>query len=262
MTLWVFGDSFTELYSDLKDQYTQIVANEFNTNVLGFGLSASSIEYTYHKFNQNRKNFKENDILIVGLTSYNRRWFFKYYPGNLVKIYNPGTFDDYKEFLNSPTNNPKEIEALTLYADHLNHKEIQKDYLINFLYNLNYTTKQQKLHTIVFVNLYDIFVLMKDIINEFPYLNIAENMMLDISLEELSKDYIINFDRSIYDLRVNHITRSNHKILAKQIVDNIKLNTTIDCKKGFKKNLVSFEAINNDEFKDNELFGGYLLKLR
>lgn len=58
MTIWVFGDSFTELYPDLKLQYTQIVAKEFNTNVMGFGLSASSIEYTYHKFNSNRNNIK------------------------------------------------------------------------------------------------------------------------------------------------------------------------------------------------------------
>ena len=262
MTIWVFGDSFTELYPDLKLQYTQIVAREYNTNVMGYGLSASSIEYTYHKFNANRHLINENDIVIVGLTSYNRRWFFKYYPGNLVKIYNPGTFEDYAESLNSPTNNPKEIEALSAYADNLNHKELQETYIQNFLHNLNYLTKKKNLYTIVFLNLYDIHLLMKDKTNDYPNLRFAKNMLLDISLDELTKDYLINFDQSIYDLRVNHITTSNHIRLANQIIDNIDTDKEIDCSLGFKKHQISFESIKDKEFIDKELFGGYLLRLR
>lgn len=262
MTIWVFGDSFTELYPDLKLQYTQILAREYNTNVIGYGLSASSIEYTYYKFNTNRHLIKENDIVIVGLTSFNRRWFFKYYPGNLVKIYNPGTFDDYSESLNSPSNNPKEIEALTAYADNLNHKELQEDYIKNFLHNLNYLSKERNLTTIVFLNLYDTFNLMKNQTEEYAYLRFAKNMLLDISLGELSKEYVTNFDQSIYDLRVNHITTSNHIRLANQIIDNIDTNKEIDCAMGFKTNTISFESIKDEAFINEELFGGYLLRLR
>ena len=53
MTIWVFGDSFTECHPDLKDQWIQRVAADLKTDVMPFGLSASSLEYTYAKFNQN-----------------------------------------------------------------------------------------------------------------------------------------------------------------------------------------------------------------
>lgn len=261
MTVYVFGDSFTELYSDLKNQYIQIIANEFKTNVQGFGLSASSIEYTYYKFNNIRNEIKEKDIIIVGLTSYNRRWFFKYYPGNLVKIYNSGVFEEYKEWLNSPNNNPKEIEALELYSHVLNNKNLQEYYLLNFLYNLNYVTKIKNLYTIVFLNLYDIYMLIKDKL-DFPHIRFAKNMMLDISLNELTKEYVSNYDQSIYDLRINHISKSNHLILAEKVIENIKSNQPIDCNVGFEKNFISFESLKDQNFIDKELFGGYLLKLR
>lgn len=262
MTLWVFGDSFAEHFPGLKDQWMERVASEFKTNVSSFGLAASSLEYTYHKFNSNRHNIKPDDIIIVTLTSYSRRWFFKYYPGDLVKIYNQGSFDDYKETAKSPTGNIKEQEALQAYSESLVHNELQETYLLNFLYNLDYLTKKLNLKTIVMINLYDINQLMKDKRDLFSNLYFPDNMMLDIFLGEFTKDYMIDFTEATIDLRINHMVRSNHIVLADKIIDHIKNNKNIDLAQGFTRNIVSNKSLNDSKFINDELFYGYVNKLR
>jgi hypothetical protein len=262
MTVWVFGDSFAEHYPGLKEQWMQRVTNELKTDIVSFGLSASSVEYTYQKFNLIRNKIKENDVVIVALTSYQRRWFFKYYPGDLVKIYNPGGFDDYKEYLKAPSGNPKEEEALIAYADNLNHKELQEIYLLNFLYNLDYITKKLNLHTIVLINLYDINQLMKDKKDLFSKIHFSENMMLDIYLKEFTKEHIINNALATMDPRVNHMIKSNHIILANKILDNIKNNTPIDLGAGFVENVINEKTLEHQQFINDELFFGFLNKIK
>lgn len=260
MTVWTFGDSFAEHYTGLTDQWMQKVADDLNTDLKAFGLSASSLEYTFYKFNSIRNNIKDKDIVIVTLTSHNRRWFFKYYPGDLVKIHNPGGFDDYREYMKSPTGNTKEDEAIHAYSNNLNHKELQETYLLNFLYNLDYLTKKHNLHTIVFLNLYDVNQLMKDKKTLFSNINFAEDMLLDIFLNEFTKEHIINSTVSVKDIRVNHMIRSNHIILANKIIDNIQNNIPIELNKGFVEHIINENTLTDQTFTDNELFHGFLNK--
>lgn len=262
MTIWVFGDSFAEHFPGLKDQWMERIAAELKTNVVSFGLAASSLEYTYHKFNQYRQDIKQDDVIIIALTSYSRRWFFKYFPGDLVKIHNQGSFDDYKELAKSPKGDLKEQEALYAYSESLSDNDLHETYLMNFLYNVNYLTKKLNLKTIVMINLYDINQLMKDKKNLFPNIYFPDNMMLDIFLGEFTKDYMIDFTEATIDLRVNHMVRTNHIILADKIINHIKHNTKIDLAEGFIKNIVSNKSLNDAQFINDELFYGYIRKLR
>jgi hypothetical protein len=127
MTLWIFGDEHVD----------SIKAN----NVDSLALKGTALEFTYHRFNIARKKIKENDTVVVALTNFDRRWFFKHYPGAAITD-------------QSPTNNKKENKAISLFRKYLDHKEIHQTYLIDFLYNLHALTEELTLNTII-VPVYD-----------------------------------------------------------------------------------------------------------
>ena len=94
----------------------------------------------------------------------------------------------------------------------------------------------------------------------FPHIHFSVDKLLDITMNEFTKEYIINMDSTITDKRVNHLIKSNHAILANKIVDNIKNKTPIDLTKGFIKHIVDDNSLSDEKFINNELFGGIVFK--
>jgi hypothetical protein len=254
MSLWVFGDSYAEQYPNLKDQWMTRVANLLDTDVRSFGLVGSSVEFTYHSFNNIRNEIKENDIIILALTTPSRRWFFKRHPSHTAQPI-PGT--NYKEpSLTYNLTGFKEIDdALAFYEAYLNNHEVYKSYLQNFLYNLDNFTKKLNLHTIIIPNFYDTLHFLKDVKDQYPNIYFANGMMVDVSLNEFTKEYLIEYSTSTVDVRVNHLLKSNHIILADKIIDNIKNKSIIDLELDFDKHVFTKEKMNNKEFIDDQLFG-------
>ena len=201
--IWVFGDSFAEQYSNLKDQWMQVIADNLNQELKCFGLSATSADYTYQKFNNIRDDIKHNDIIIICLTSINRRWFFKDYPQSTT---NP---ENQSDIVDLPHDADDVKLALQLYNKYLNHNEIYETYLYNFLYNLDYISKQLNLHTIVLINFWDTESILKNRKESFPHINFAIGTMQSVNIEELTKQYITNIDLTTKDKRVNHLTKTN-----------------------------------------------------
>lgn len=259
MTVWVFGASYAEQHEGLRDQWMQKVADGLETNVISFGKPGSSLDYLYQTFNDHRNQIKEGDVVIVTLTSHVKRWFFKYYPEHTIV---PDVTDksSYNFKMISPRGLEKESEALELYQEHLNNHEVYEVYSINFLYNLQYLATKKNIHTIVLVSYYDTDKWIEDKKYLFPFLNIAWNKLLEISLNEFSKEFLVSYDFSKTDIRVNHLTRSNHIILANKILDNIKNKSPIDLGTGFVKNHIEEDFDDNPIFIRNELFGGIAYK--
>ena len=257
MTIWVFGDSYAEQYPNLKDQWMKRVADHLDTNVRSFGLVGSSTEFTYHAFNNVRHEFKKNDIIILTLTTHSRRWFFKLYPSHTAQ---PMPNTDFKSPVSiySPTGFKEIDESLELYEEFLNNQEVAESHLQNFLYNLNGITKKLNLHTIVILNFYDTAHFLEDKKDQFANLHFTKDTIVNVSLNEFTKNYIIEYNNFKKDTRVNHLIRSNHIILADKIIDNIKNKTTIDLTMGFIKHTLSEEQLTNKEFIHDQLFGGIL----
>lgn len=257
MTLWVFGDSYAKHYENLDNQWTALVSKSLNTDMRTFGLVGSSAEYTYNCFNKVRQDIKKNDIVVLALTTHSRRWFFKDYPNHTAQPA-PGT--DYKEpkSVYNPTGISNVDVALSLYEDHLNNHDVFNTYLENFLYNLDYHTKKLNLHTIILINFYDTEYFLKDKRNQFSSLRFSNGMMLDISLNEFTKDFFLEYNTSIPDIRINHMIKSNHTILANKILDNIQNNKEIDLTTGFLKHIFNKQNFNDPNFIKEELFNGIL----
>lgn len=257
MTIWTFGDSYAEQYVGLNDQWMQRIANNLSTDVKPFGLVGTSTEYTYTKFNENRKDLKDSDIIIIALTTHSRRWFFKDYPSHSAYPA-PGT--DYKAptVIYNPTGFDIINESLELYEECLNNRDVSKTYLENFLYNLDIITKTLNLHTIILINFFDTNYFLKDKKDWFPNLHFTNGMMLEISLDEYTKEYVLDCDTTVTDPRVNHMIKDNHIILSNKIIDNIKNKTPIDLTSGFVKHILNKERLTNQEFINDQLFNGIL----
>jgi hypothetical protein len=148
MTLWIFGDIALDT-TNLK------------TDVNSLALSGTALEFAYQRFNIARKKIKENDTVVVALTNFDRRWFFKQYP-------------EYAEFDTSPTDSKKENKAIKLFRKYLDHKEIHQTYLIDFLYNLHSLTEELNLRTLLVPNSNDVKQFLLDKKELFPLFDIVE----------------------------------------------------------------------------------------
>lgn len=265
MNLWVFGDSYAEIFKSLNDQWANIIAKELGANIKSYGLAGSSVEYTYKKFNLVRDDINKGDIIIIALTTHSRRWLLKNYPGqtSTPDVENKG----YTFSVVSPTNNAEEQEAINLYYQFLNHNNLLKNvvnetHLTNFLYCLDYITKKKNLTTIILINFFDTNEWIEDKKECFPNLYFAKDMMLLISLNELTKKAMVSLDTSTQDLRVNHLIKSNHLILANKILSYIRNKTPIDLSEGFVKHVLDQKKLKDPSFIETELFWGYMFRAR
>jgi len=182
--------------------YNQIIiqnngcTTELGTDLQSLALNGSALEFTYQRFNIARKKIKQDDVIVIALTDFDRRWFFKNYP-------------QFAEQDCSPTDNKKENKAIKLFRRHLDHKEIHHTYLIDFLYNLESLVDEIRAHVIILPNFADVENFFKDKKDLFPLLNIANGKLDNIA------------DKSI-DANLNHLSNDAHTRLAQQIINNVR----------------------------------------
>ena len=99
--LYVFGDSFANGFGILPDYaHINLVAKVFKTEIKNLGFLGSSLEYTFTKFEEQRNNFIENDIIIIMLTMLDKTHFFPdgyiwtaAKPFQLARFYDKGIHD-------------------------------------------------------------------------------------------------------------------------------------------------------------------------
>jgi hypothetical protein len=261
MTLWVFGDSYAEQYDGLKEQWMQQVADALDMPVKSYGKVGSTIEYTSSMFNSVRHRFNKDDVIIVALTSHNRRWFFKDYPHHTAQPL-PGESFREPKFEYSPTGYAEIDEALHDYEECLKNQDVYNSYLFNFLYNINSHAKQTGIHTILLVNFFDTEYVVDMIKSELTHLEIAHEKSLTVSIMEYTRKHILESDLHIIDSRVNHLCKRNHTVLAQKIIDNIKYNKPIDLSTGFFQDFYDDFKLNDIDFYNDELFKGVVFATR
>lgn len=250
MTLWVFGASGAQMMKGVDDQWMQKAAHLLDTDVRSLALNGSSLEYAYYKFNQIRNDIKTNDIIIFSVIGFERRWLFRDRPSRSVLV-DPLTY------------NKDEEKAVISYRRYLDFKEIHEVYFLNFLSNLNYITNKLNLRTILLNPYLDIeeFLLAKK--NFISSIYVAQGLMIDVICNEIKSNFLTGNNTADFfdnDPRLNHLTRSNHLILANKIVDYIKYGVDINLNQDFVENIFVKENINDPEFIKNELFDNVVFK--
>ena len=256
MTVWIFGDSFAHLIDNTlmesHNQWEFQIANRLNQPLRCFGDGGTSLDFTYEKFNSVRDEIQENDILIIALTDLDRRWFFRDRPTESCVW----AKDKFK-------NNNNEFEAFKKYALYLNHREIYKTYLIDFLYNVSFLTMEKNLHTIILPCFSDTFNIIEGKKTNFPLFNIPNNFLFEISNSEFTENFLKLGGMLLLgsqDLRLNHFIKSNHDVLADKLYNNIINKIPLDFTQGFIKNIVDTNNLKDIEFSKKELFNIHLFE--
>lgn len=231
--LYIFGDSFSvpDAHKDqvigpkglvtfmpLEKNWTRIVSesiigddNHVNDAVLG-----CSNEYILHTLRNRESSFKSGDRVIIQLTSYYREWLFEDNPG-MANFLNakwvPG--------VNVTKEQAKALEMYKqyLYSDHR--------LLIHYDAILDAITFRTKLY-----GQQDIRCL---ILPGFHNVAGVEGTMFKTSSSEFdSEETAAIYRAETGDLRYNHFSEVNHKILANKVIDFFNTGKTVDLTTDFE----------------------------
>ena len=240
MTIWVFGDSFSKHFDYLPDTWVERTRTAVRQDINSFSKAMTTLEYSFYKFNEQRHNIQKNDIVFMSITTLPRRWFWKEKPFRGLDL------------------NETDQEASNYYEKYLlNHDEIQKTYLIDFLYNLHYLTKKLNLHTILLFNFYDFDRTLENLVKEFPLFHIANGRVGIASDYEYKPEIVRSINAEWFmkwDKRINHFIRSNHLIISDKFIENIKHKTPIDFFSGLITGVLDDQVLTDTQFTDYELF--------
>lgn len=246
MTLWVIGDSYathkkqSKKYKHLEDTWVERTGRTLNLSIVSNSKISVTVEYIFHKFNNIAKQFQSQDIVIITIPYFERRWHFRSKP---LKIFFP---------------TDEEQDAINLYNLNLRHfTEIHETFLENFLYHVNYITKRLDLHTIMIPTFYDSEKLLTSLNYDFKNINFANKSLGELSFLELTEN--CRNDEAMEwlqtkDPRVNHLVRNNHLVLSDKIVNNIINKEKLDFTTGFQSNFFDIKLSNDQEFVSDQLF--------
>lgn len=228
-TLWIFGDSFAEHhYHD--NQWMRQLKNSLGYNIQAHAYSGSSISHAMHMLNNYIPNFENDDILIVALTNVNRRWF----------VENDPSINSY--FAHNLRANKNQLKAIKYYITYLQNETEDWALFNSFIYNIAFLTEQKNLKTIVLPCFEDTYKYFKE--HKFNNIHIANGYMNNIQLNEFDTDVVdyikqLNQKGEFYDLRLNHMIKSNHTILHNKIMDYLNNGTSLDLTTGFIENYIT-----------------------
>lgn len=248
--LWVLGNSFSEQSWDEPQTWMKQVAENLNLTLHNLSLGGASLSYTYKTFNDVRSLIKSNDVLIITLTDIDRRWLLKDEPDDAI-----WTLVDRRKWYFKDID-PKLEDAITYYLTYLDQQNIHNVYLENFLYNLDNFVKKTNVHVIVIPTFEGVFNLINEYRSQFDRFVITDKPLMSVSQEEFqhrefAKSGIMRF---IFDLRLNHLVASNHKILADKITNNVKNKEPITFRNGFLNDFLNCSILQSEEYSKLELY--------
>lgn len=254
MTLWIIGDSYSICSKSpkraemMRDLWTIRTSKIIDEPIISLSKPSVPIEYIFYKFNEVRHRFKENDIILMTIPYFERRWYFR---KSLLKVF-------FAE--------KHETEAMEYSKKYLNYfHELHEIFLFNFLHNVNDISKKLNLHTIVIPTFVDTDKIIQSVRDEFDSIHFSNASLSKITIEEFKPDALTNetmewLQRN--DIRPNHLTKTNHAILSDKIIDNIKNKTLIDLTQGFKTEFLYQDLFKDPTFLKEELFNGAMERLQ
>lgn len=232
--LWVFGDSFAQYkcgkYEPDTD-YSWVYQNHIieglglqqSPEENNFGLGGSGLDYTYTMVWEQWENIGKGDVVLIMATNYHRAWLFRDLPG-ISTLWNLDVNEKHK-FKTLPKIARKYFETYFKYS-HVEANQHAK--YQNFLFALS-ELQRQKQATVIILPCFG-----------YNKGTVPDNIIQGVrgTLDKVSQSEWMNAkDKSpiSMDRRINHLTRQNHKVLAKKILYSIERGTDIDLEKGFYK---------------------------
>jgi len=211
MMIYIFGDSYSDLYSNSRETYNSWpkLLNR-NFDVRNYSKSGKGPQYCFKNFFSKLNNFTLEDIIIFILSDPDRIEFFPHETQNFGY--------DFKEdlFWNNSEKDLTDVEFFyETYKDELKKSNLKN---LGFLKSLNIVKK-----IIVFYSFKDALLKNSKYINDDKFY-FYKTPLENISNKELYiNDYNLRIKegRKGRDLRANHFSEQNHLIFYEMLKDII-----------------------------------------
>jgi hypothetical protein len=240
--LYIFGDSFSVpdahknevigpkgliTFMPLEKSWTRIVSESIigDDNHVNDAMLGCSNEYILHTLRTRESSFKSGDCVIIQLTSYYREWFFEDKPG-MANFLNakwvPGVH------VTKEQAKALEMYQRYLYSDHrlLLHYDAILD-------AITFRTKlygQQGIRCLILPGFH-------------PAAGVEGTMFKTSGSEFDSEETAATYRSETGDLRYNHFSEVNHKILADKVIDFFNTGKTVDLTSDFKTGMYTKDNI-------------------
>jgi len=260
-TLYVVGDSFSYQHNEARLPpanrplwFLQVAGKLKCTKLLNFSLPGVSQDYCWFMIIKFLEEMNSDDVLLITLTDYTRKWFIKDEPemsnfvnaDNVSKIHKVGIgITEVHKWVKDR----KKASAIKDYLLHLQNEEVDE---ANQLYKLGWlhdVVRRRNLKNICIVPSFDLGIDS----NDWPLLNIADGDLNLIQHGEFPEGHYAIKGHGFQDIRFNHMCLQNHGILADKISSSIISSSPANLNDGFLRNVLTEENINNLEFIENQL---------
>ena len=250
--LFVIGDSFTVATGPTDTTMTWIrqTAQQLSAlhgepvTVVNKSIMGSSQDWCWMQLHTwMETGITERDYLIVGLTHPGRYWYLD----RLPELSNSNIID-----LDSWCSQ-EESKAIELFIKHIQRPSLDTISLINRLGWLGYQVLKKNLRKPLIIKCFsqdlyqfesmdELIVSQGAIFDDIQYWEFASVEM------EHNSDYFGG-----RDCRYNHLTLSNHKILAERIVRSLYHGEDLDLKSGYIRGILTPGALEDPDFCQREL---------
>ena len=231
--LYVFGDSFSlpdahknevfgpkglVTFMPVEKSWTDIVSERLigEDNHVNDAILGCSNEYILHTLRTRESSFKSGDYVIVQLTSYYREWFFEDKPGmaNFINAkFVPGVH------VTKEQANALEMYKRHLYSDH--RLLLHYDAILDAITFRTILYGQQGIRCLILPGFHNVVG--------------VEGTLFKTSGSEFdSEETAAIYRAETGDLRFNHFSDVNHKILANKVIDFFNTGTTVDLTTDFE----------------------------
>lgn len=240
--LYIFGDSFSvpDAHKDeivgpkglvtfmpLEKNWTRIVSESIigDDNHVNDALLGCSNEYILHTLRTRESSFKSDDCVIVQLTSYYREWFFEDKPG-MANFINA-------KFVPGVHVTKEQAKALEMYKQYLysDHRLLlHYDAILDAITFRTILYAQQGIRCLILPGFHNVAG--------------VEGTMFKTSGSEFdSEETAAIYRAETGDLRYNHFSEVNHKILADKVIDFFNTGKTVDLTSDFKTGMYTKDNI-------------------
>lgn len=210
--LWIFGDSYAFDHDDER-QWFKLVASDLNLKIINNAEPGIGNLQIFERWVECVDEMKKGDQVAIVLTSLERSYFFKELP-TLSQHANAHELENISEYNKKYF---KEHQEIFVNYHRLLHNPEHIGWLLRcWLFWLDKKAEELETKIMIIPAFDELYEFLKD---KFLNLIIVPNSLF--SVEKFDKKYEDVFYNRI-DPRANHLCFSNHIILAKFLVENIR----------------------------------------
>lgn len=264
-TLWVYGDSFADtlVYSEQsrKRLWPQVtvdllsVQTSCSWEIQNLAWIGSSLEFSYHQMRTSLGSWKSGDMVVFLATDPSRCWFIQDRPD----MSNVFTWD-----LDEQVKDREKIDAIAAYFRHVHRPELGQLKITTIIESIAYWSLRHPTVSFLVIPCFPMSligqtlgsIIEKNQPDPWHYPNLAKTNgnLLYVQQNEFCLDenapYMAVKNWKGWDLRYNHLTLSNHRILAKKISKFYSDNIPVDLTTGFNRELFSYACLDDIDLID------------